>query len=72
MNAQVLLNELNELKKINEMRGLSSILSHFRNVLIHSMIQEHECLILFLSYDTMLTLGYSTKHLPKTKYRTNT
>ena len=31
MNAHVLLNLLNELRKNNKMRGLSSILSLFRN-----------------------------------------
>ena len=48
MSAHVLLNLLNELGKIDKMRGLSSILSLFRNELINSIIQRHECKILFI------------------------
>ena len=40
MNAHVLLNLLNELRK---MRGLPSILSLFATSLINSIKQEHEC-----------------------------
>ena len=43
MSAHVLLNLLNELRKSDEMSGLVSILSLFRNCLINSIIQEHEC-----------------------------
>ena len=43
MSAHVLLNLLNELGKSDKMRGLPSILSLFRNELINSIIQEHEC-----------------------------
>ena len=44
MSAHVLLNLLNELGKRDKMRGLSSILSLFRNEFkINSIIQEHEC-----------------------------
>ena len=43
MSARVLLNLLNELRKSDKMRGLSSILSLFATSLINSMIQEHEC-----------------------------
>ena len=43
MSAHVLLNLLNELRKIDKMRGLSSILSFFATSLINSLIQEHEC-----------------------------
>ena len=44
MSAHVLLNLLNELRKRDKMRGLSSILSLFvATSLINSIIQEHEC-----------------------------
>ena len=43
MSAHVLLNLLNELWKRNKMRGLSGILSLFRNEFNNSKIQEHEC-----------------------------
>ena len=46
MSARVLLNLLNKRRKIDKMRGLSSLLSLFRNEfnkLINSIIQEHEC-----------------------------
>ena len=43
MSAHFLLNLLNELRKRDKMRGLPSILSLFRNELINSIIQEHEC-----------------------------
>ena len=39
MSAHVLLNLLNKLGTSDKMRGLPSILSHFRN----SVIQEKEC-----------------------------
>ena len=49
MSAHVLLNLLNELRKKDKMRGLPSILSHFfATSLINSIIQEHECEILFI------------------------
>ena len=48
MSARVLFNLLNELGKRDKMRGLSSILSLFRNELNKSIIQEHECWILFI------------------------
>ena len=43
MSAHVSLNLLNEKGKRDKMRGLPSILSIFRNELINSIIQEHEC-----------------------------
>ena len=43
MSDHVLLNLLNELGKRDKMRGLPSILSLFRNELINSIKQEHEC-----------------------------
>ena len=44
MSAHVLLNLLNELRKRDKMRGLSSILPIFRKSLINSIVQEeHEC-----------------------------
>ena len=39
----MLLNLLNELRKRDKMRGLSSIISLFVTSLINSIIQEHEC-----------------------------
>ena len=50
MRAHVLLNLLNELGKRDKMQGLLSILSLFFFVigLINSIIQEHECLIIFI------------------------
>ena len=48
MSAHVLLNSLNELRKRDKMRGLVSIFSLFSNELINSIIQKHECLILFI------------------------
>ena len=49
MSAHVLLNLLDELIR-DTMRGLPSILSLFRNKfnLINSILQEHECYILFI------------------------
>ena len=43
MSAHVLLNLLNEFGKRDKMRGLPSMLSLFRNELINSIKQEHEC-----------------------------
>ena len=43
MSAHVLLNLLNELKKRDKMRGLSSILFLFGNEFNKFIIQEHEC-----------------------------
>ena len=45
MSAHVLLNLLNELGKRDKMRGLTSILSLFRNEFNNSIIHvlEHEC-----------------------------
>ena len=48
MSAHVLLILLNELGKRDEMRGLSSIYLFFATSLINSIIQEHECEILFI------------------------
>ena len=48
MSAHVLLNLSNELRKRDKMRGLPSILSLFATSLINSIIQEHECQILFI------------------------
>ena len=47
ISAHVLLNLLNELRKRDKMRGLPSILSLFPTSLSNSIIQEHECKILF-------------------------
>ena len=43
MRFHVLLNLLNKLGKRDKMRGLPSILSLFRNELLNSIKQEHEC-----------------------------
>ena len=43
MSAHVLLNLLNELGKIDKMRGLTSIYLFFKSSLINSIIEEHEC-----------------------------
>ena len=43
MSAHVLLNLIRELRKIYKMQGLPSILSHFRNDFLNSIMQEHEC-----------------------------
>ena len=43
MSAHVLLILLNELGKSDKMRGVPSILYLFRNELMNSIIQEHEC-----------------------------
>ena len=43
MSAQVLLILLNELRKGDKMRSLSSMFSLFRNGFDTFMIQEHEC-----------------------------
>ena len=48
MSTHVLLNLLNELREIDKMRGLSSILQLFATSLINSIIQEYECKILFI------------------------
>ena len=42
MSARVLLNILNELGKCDQMRGLPSILSLFRNKFKKSIIHEHK------------------------------
>ena len=42
MRAHFLLNLLNELRKIDKMPGLPSILSLFATSLINSIIQKHE------------------------------
>ena len=49
MSDHVLLNLLKELRKMGNMRGLSSILSFFATSLINSIIQEHVCKILFIT-----------------------
>ena len=48
MSAHILLNLLNELGKRDKMRGLPSIFLFFATSLINSIIQMHECEILFL------------------------
>ena len=48
MSVYVLLNLLNELGKREQMWGLPSILSLFRNLLNKVIIQEHEFKILFI------------------------
>ena len=50
MSAHVLLNLLNKLRKRDKMRGLSSILSLFRNEFNNSIIQEQNVRF-YLSYD---------------------
>ena len=40
------------------MRGLLSILTIFCNELINLIIQEHECLIIYISYDIKVTFKY--------------
>ena len=40
--------DLNELGKRDKMRGLSSIYLFFAMSLINSIIQEHECFIIFV------------------------
>ena len=51
MSAHVLLNLLNELRKSDKMRDLPNILLIFATSLINSMIQEHEYVKFYLSYD---------------------
>ena len=48
MSAHVLLNLLNELGKMIRCEALPSILSFSPTSLINSIIQEHECKILFI------------------------
>ena len=48
MRVHVLLNLLNELGKKIRCEAFPSILSVLRNELINSMIQEHECKLLFI------------------------
>ena len=48
MSAHVLLFFYTSLGKRDKMRGLLSILTIFCNELINLIIQEHECLILFI------------------------
>ena len=43
MSAHVLLNLLNELKKVKKMRALPSILYFFATCLINLKVQEHKC-----------------------------
>ena len=49
MSAHVLLNLLDELRKSDKMRGLSSIYLFFATSLINSIIQKYECKILFIT-----------------------
>ena len=49
MSAHVLLNLLNDLRKSDKMRGLSSVLSLLRNEFKKSIIQVFESLILFIT-----------------------
>ena len=49
MSAHVLMSLLNELRKRGIMEGLQSILSLFVTGLIHSIKQEHELMILFIT-----------------------
>ena len=55
MSAHVLLSLLNELGKRDKMRGLLSILSHFRNEFNIIKKQEHNVRF-YLSYDIKITL----------------
>ena len=48
MSVHVLLNLLNELRKRDKMRGLSSFSLFFATRLINSIIQEHEYKIIFI------------------------
>ena len=50
MSAPILLNLLNKLRKSDKMRGLSSNLTLFATNLLNSIIQEHECWILFITW----------------------
>ena len=56
MSAHVLLKVVNEMKKIDQMRGLSSY--------INSITQEHSCWILFIFLFIFPTV-YPTIYLPK-------
>ena len=49
MSAHVLLDFLNELKKSDKMQGLQAFYHFFATSLINSIIQEHECYILFIT-----------------------
>ena len=48
MIAHILLNLLNELGKRDKMRGLQAFNLFFATSLINSIIQEHECKIIFI------------------------
>ena len=48
MSAHVLLNVLNDLGKKIRCKAMPSMLSVFPTSLINSVIQEHECKILFI------------------------
>ena len=56
MSAYVLLNLLNELRKSDKMRGLPSILSHFRNKFDQSMNTGAGMFDSILLYDIKITL----------------
>ena len=47
MSTHVLLKLLNELGKVDQMRGFPSIFFFFATSLINSIIQEHECYIFY-------------------------
>ena len=65
ISVHVLLHLLNELRNRDKMRGLPSILSLFRNEFKNSVIQEYECLIIFIirHYDYLKTLFSCVKTL---------
>ena len=49
MSAHVLLNLLDELRRRDQMRTFRAFDGFFATSLINSIIQEHECLILFIT-----------------------
>ena len=55
MSTHVLLNLLNELRKKDKMRGLPSILSHFRNE-FNTFNNTRAHMLDYLSYDNKITL----------------
>ena len=66
MSVQVLLNVLNELGKINKIRGLPSILSLFVTRLINSIIQDVR---FYQSYDILMTLKSHFRREKKDRFR---
>ena len=50
MSAHVIFDLLNELRKRDKMRGLLAFYHFFATTLINSIIQEHECQIIFIMW----------------------